>query len=38
MMTEEFFGVIKGNTINIWNALTQVTCTVNYGTGAQGSV
>ena len=32
---EEYVGVIKGNTINIWNALTGVACTVNYGTGAQ---
>jgi hypothetical protein len=32
---EEYVGVIKGNTINIWNALTGVACTVNYGTGSQ---
>ena len=32
---EEYVGVIKGNTINIWNAVSGATCTVNYGSGAQ---
>ena len=32
---EEYVGVIKGSNINIWNAVTGVACTVNYGTGAQ---
>ncbi len=32
---EEYIGCIKGNAINIWNALTGAVCTVNYGTGAQ---
>lgn len=32
---EEYIGCIKGNAINIWNAITGVVCTVNYGTGAQ---
>ena len=32
---EEYVGVIKGNEISIWNAVSGVACTVNYGTGAQ---
>ena len=32
---EEYVGVIKGSNINIWNAVSGATCTVNYGTGAQ---
>ena len=32
---EEYVGVIKGNTISIWNAVTGNPCTVTYGTGAQ---
>ena len=32
---ETYIGCIKGNGVFIWNALTGVSCTVNYGTGAQ---
>lgn len=32
---EEYIGCIKGSNIYIWNAVTGVVCTVNYGTGAQ---
>jgi len=32
---EEYVGVIKGNTINLWNAVSGNPCTVTYGTGAQ---
>lgn len=32
---EEYVGVIKGNAISIWNAISGNVCTVNYGTGAQ---
>ena len=32
---EEYVGVIKGNEISIWNAVSGAACTVNYGTGAQ---
>ena len=32
---EEYVGVIKGNTISIWNAVSGNPCTVTYGTGAQ---
>ncbi len=32
---EEYVGVIKGNTISLWNAVSGNPCTVNYGTGAQ---
>ena len=30
---EEYIGVIKGTSINIWNAVTGNTCTVTYPTG-----
>lgn len=33
--SETYMGCIKGNQIYIWNAVTGVVCTVNYGTGAQ---
>lgn len=32
---EEYIAAIKGNTISVWNALSGVACTVNYGSGAQ---
>ncbi len=32
---EEYVGVIKGNTISLWNAVSGNPCTVTYGTGAQ---
>jgi len=32
---EEYVGCIKGNGINIWNALTGVQCTVTYGSNSQ---
>lgn len=32
---EIYIGCIKGNNIDIWNALTGVVCTVTYATGAQ---
>jgi len=32
---EEYVGVIKGNAISIWNAVSGVACTVMYGTGSQ---
>ena len=32
---EEYVGVIKGNAINIWNAVSGNACTVTYGTNAQ---
>ena len=32
---EEYVGVIKGNTISLWNAVSGNPCTVTYATGAQ---
>lgn len=32
---EEYVGVIKGQDISIWNALSGNVCTVTYGTGSQ---
>ena len=32
---EEYVGVIKGDSISIWNAITGNPCTVTYGTNAQ---
>lgn len=32
---EEYVGVIKGNSISIWNAVSGNPCTVTYGTNAQ---
>lgn len=32
---EEYIGCIKGNAVYIWNAVTGVVCTINYGTGSQ---
>lgn len=32
---EEYVGVIKGNEIDIWNAVSGNECTITYGTGAQ---
>ena len=32
---ETYIGCIKGNEVFAWNAITGVSCTVSYGTGAQ---